>query len=123
MIETNAHKILTGILLMGLMVGAQACAQDLDPALFEGTWGCKTAWTWDKDGESVPCSYEGQGTCVNKKLTATGVLSVGAAQWDETIEGTCHSSEEELYGKRTSVKTVPKNGSSGMPKLLKLSLL
>ncbi|MDP6944168.1 MAG: hypothetical protein QF464_08470 [Myxococcota bacterium] len=110
--DTNAHTILTGILLLGLMVGAQGCAQDLDPALFEGTWDCKTAWTWDKDGESVPCSYEGQGTCMNKKLTATGVLSVGAAQWNEIIEGTCHVSGQEYHETRTSQVTTARNDSA-----------
>ena len=75
----------------------------------EGTWDCVVQWTWDKEGEPVPCSAKQQMTCTQTVFKGTGTISIGDAQWSEAIEGTCFASEEELYGTRTSVKTVPQN--------------
>ena len=60
----------------------------------------------------MPCSVKQQITCRESKLSSTGVVSLGAAEWDETIEGTCGAEGEELYGSRSSVQTVPRNDAA-----------
>ncbi|MEE2780425.1 MAG: hypothetical protein VYE15_07870, partial [Myxococcota bacterium] len=103
-----------GIMLLGLslIAGALSCAPTYDAAKLEGDWTCETHWTWDNDGEPVPCSVRVDATCKDTKLSSTGVLSLGDAQWDETIEGVCLASGDELHGTRTSVQTVAKNDAA-----------
>ena len=105
----NTHGILMGIGVIGLLAGGFACAHTYDAKELEGTWDCSVSWTWDNDGEPVPCGYEWHATCEDSKMSSVGVLSLGAAQWDETIEGTCDLEGEDLVGTRSSVKTVPRN--------------
>jgi hypothetical protein len=105
----NIHGILKGIGIIGLLIGAGACAHSYDAKDLEGAWDCKVSWTWDNDGEPVPCGVEWHATCKDRKMSSVGVLSLGAAQWDETIEGTCTLEGEDLVGTRTSIKTVPRN--------------
>jgi hypothetical protein len=100
--------------LVGLLAGGfVACARTYDRAQLEGTWDCTTPWTWDKeDGASVPCSAEMHVTCRDEKFSATSVISVGDAQWDETSAGICLVDGEGLHGTRSSVQTTPRNDAA-----------
>ena len=111
MANMNINAILVGVMAAGLLVGCARAVQTETPEL-EGKWNCQTAWSYEKDGVTVPCAAEQQSSCIKAILSSTGVISIGDAQWDETIEGTCYSSDEELYGERTFVKTVPKNDAA-----------
>jgi hypothetical protein len=110
-IVTDAHTRLMGVVIVAVLLGSPACVQSYVAAQVEGTWNCTTTWTWDDDGEAVPGSYTQQATLNLKDNTvsATAVLSLGAAQWDETVEGTCTLSGDELHDTRTSVQTEPRN--------------
>jgi hypothetical protein len=110
MTASNTHNVLTGFVLLVLLAGGLACARTYDRAQLEGTWDCTTPWTWDReDGASVPCSAEVHVTCREGKFSATSVISLGDAQWDETSAGSCLVDGEELYGTRSSVQTTPRN--------------
>jgi len=50
-----------------------------------------------------------QNSCVNGDLSSSGVISIGDAQWAEEKKGTCHGSDDELYGTWSSLETIPKN--------------
>ena len=85
MTASNTHNVLTGFVLLVLLAGGLACARTYDRAQLEGTWDCTTPWTWDReDGASVPCSAEVHVTCREGKFSATSVIPLGVAQWDET---------------------------------------
>ena len=111
MTTPNTHKCLMTTVMVGVLVWGPACVQSYDAARVEGIWNCTTTWTWDNDGEAIPCSYEQQATLnlKDQKVSATAVLSLGAAQWDETVEGTCLLAGDELHGTRTAIQTVPRN--------------
>ena len=94
---------------IGVLVVGLACTKSYDAAQLEGTWNCTTTWTWDADGEAVPCSYEQQATLKGNKASATAVLSLGDAQWDETVESTFLVSGDEVHDTRTAVQAVPRN--------------
>jgi hypothetical protein len=114
MTGANVHMRLAGIVIVAVLVCGFACGQSYDPGLLEGTWSCTTHWTGDNDGEAVPRSYVQQATL---KLTgdnayrasARAVLSIGAAQWDETVESTALLSGDQLHDTRITVETVPRN--------------
>ncbi len=108
----NSYKILIGVVLVGFIVGGVVYVQACDSVDLEGEWECTSAWTWDKDGESVPVSYVQNAVCVDGVVSSEAVLSIGAAQWSETLEGTCNASSEEIYGIRTVTKAVPRNDAA-----------
>ena len=112
MFDKNRVKILIGVAFVGLVVVGFVYLQAFDSADLEGHWNCQSSWSWDNKGVSVPCSSEQQGSCIDGVLSVTGVTSIGDAQWSETIEGTCHASEEELFGTRSLTETVPKNDAA-----------
>lgn len=113
MTASHTQKLLPVASFIGLLLGGLACAHKLDVKKLDGSWECKTAWTWNKkDGTTAPCSAEAHITCRDGSCSMTGVLSLGDAQWDETSEGTLTVDGEELAAKRTSVKTVPKNDAA-----------
>ena len=112
MTPMNTHRLLIGALSLGSLVACTACAHTYDASQIEGTFECTTTWTWDRDGEAVPCSAVARGTCRDAKLTSTGVISLGEAQWDETYEGTCRVSGQELIGTRSSIQMAPKNDAA-----------
>jgi len=106
------HAVGIVLLGLGLIAGALSCAPTYDAAKLEGDWSCETHWTWDNNGEPVPCSFEMNATCKDTKLSSTGVVSLGDAQWDQTTEGVCLASGDELHGTRTAVQTVAKNDAA-----------
>ena len=109
----HAYKILTAGAIGGLLAGGPGCAPTYDRAQLEGTWDCTTPWTWDRDdGASVPCSSKVHVTCRDEKFSATSVISLGDAQWDETSAGVCLVDGEELHGTRSSVQTTPRNDAA-----------
>jgi hypothetical protein len=112
------HKIVIVVASLGLLAGGfvyfecTSCAnaeETFDLSNLDGTWHCETAWSWDKEGTAVPCSAKSKASCTKNVLSSTGVISIGDAQWNETIEGQCYASDRDLYGTRTSTVTVPKN--------------
>ena len=109
MSTTNMCKLRWGAVMWGLWMGGSGCANTYDAKELEGTWDCSVSWTWDNDGEPVPCGVEQRATCKDGKLSSVGVVSLGEAQWDELIEGTCGVEGEDLVGVRSSAKTVPRN--------------
>ena len=80
MANTNKIRFLMGVVVAGLLVGG--CAKT-DTGKLEGNWECTTLWSWDKNGESVPCSAKQQASCLKTVLSSTGVISLGDAQWTE----------------------------------------
>ena len=112
MTPPNARTLLAGAALVGLIFGGWACVQGPDLTNLEGTWDCKSEWTWDKDGEAVPCSAVWTVTSKDHKTTSTGIVSLGAAQWDETIEGIGRASGYDLHHTRTAHKATPRNDAA-----------
>jgi len=111
------NKILIGVASLGLLVGGFVyfdcfeCAnaeETFDLSNLDGAWECETTWTWDNKGTAVPSSATSQGSCTQNVLSATGVVSIGDAQWNETIEGQCYHSDRDLYGTRKTT-TVASN--------------
>lgn len=101
------HPIFIG-LIAGLVMCGFACSEknQLPP---EGTWSCSSQWHKETDGIKVLSSSEQQSTCNDGMLITTGVITIGDAQWTEKKEGTCHASEDELFGTWSSVETLPNN--------------
>ena len=112
MTAMRVRQVLWGTAMAMLLVRGHGCAHSYDAKEVEGTWQCSISWTWDRDGEAVPCGMEWQATCKDRRLSSEGVLSLGEAQWDETIEGTCDVQGQDLVGTRSSVKTVPRNDAA-----------
>ncbi len=111
MTDKGTRKILAGLVVIALLAVGHAYFQS-NNGTPEGTWACTSEWSNERGGVTVPCSSELQATCTDNLMSTTGVISIGDAQWSEKKEGTCYSSGEELYGKWTSVQTVPKNDAA-----------
>lgn len=109
MIPTELGKVPWRAVMLGLLVGGFGCAHSYDAQAVEGTWDCSVSWIWDNDGEPVPCGVVLRATCTDGQLSSVGLLSLGEAQWDEHIEGTCDVEGKDLVSTRSSWKTVPKN--------------
>ena len=101
--------LVVGAVMSGLLVGGCVCTQSYDAKAMEGTWDCTVSWTWDNDGDPVPCGVVQRASCKDGKMSSVGVISLGKAEWDELIEGTCDVEGEDLVTTRTSSKTVPRN--------------
>jgi hypothetical protein len=110
---TKTHKkILAGLVGLGLLGGALVYSQ-LAPAVnIEGEWECKTSWSWDNDGKSVPCTLTSALSCVDGTMSSTGVLSIGSAQWSEAIAGTYRCTSEAICGTRARVTVTPQNAAA-----------
>jgi hypothetical protein len=109
MTATKIYQRLIGIGFVGVLVSGLACSPCEDTPQVEGTWDCTTNWMCEGERESVPCSYEQRATCTGSRLSSAGVLSLGSAQWSETIEGFCLQSGDSLHSTRTAIQTVPMN--------------
>ena len=108
MTDKSGHKILIGLATIALlMVSSTTCQNHKGPP--EGTWTCKSKWSKERNGVTVPRSVEQECTCKDNVLSIRGVVSIGSAQWLEKKEGTCYASGDELHGTWTSVQTFPKN--------------
>jgi hypothetical protein len=106
------QAIAYSVVLMGLLCSVTACPDAAPPRSFEGTWECRTAWTWDRDGDPVPCSVVHEATCQDNRVTATGTLSLGDAQWEETIEATIAIEGDDIRDTRTLSRTEPMNDAA-----------
>ncbi len=109
----SAYKRLTGVAIVSVMIGGLACVQTYNVEQVSGAWECTTAWDWEKEGaEPVPCRYESKASCIDNKLSMSAVLSIGDAQWDETIEGTCRLVGDELHSTKNAAQIAPKNDAT-----------
>lgn len=109
----SAYKRLTGVAIVSVMIGGLACAQTYSVEQVSGAWECTSVWDWEKEGaEPVPCRYESKASCIDNKLSMSAVLSIGDAQWDETIEGTCRLAGDELHSTKNAAQIAPKNDAA-----------
>ena len=82
-------------LVLILLSGALTACHDPAPERsLEGTWDCRTEWTWDNKGEAIPCSAVQQATSQDHQVQSTGTLSIGDAQ-TEPSEYECDQEERE----------------------------
>ena len=102
-------RLVLGAVISSLLLGGWGCTQRYDAKEMEGVWDCSVSWTWDNDGTPVPCGVVQQASCQDGKMSSVGVVSLGQAQWDERIEGTCDVEGDELVTTRTLSQTVPRN--------------
>ena len=111
------NNILIGIVFLALVVGifvffGASGVTEIKEVNLGGKWLCKTAWSFETNGESVPCSAEQEASCDGDVLTSKSVISIGPAQWTETAGGACQISGLELTGTRTTLKTVAMNDAA-----------
>ena len=112
MTRTTQLAIGPSLALLGLLCGLTGCPDAAPERSFEGAWECRTEWTWDRGGEPVPCSVVHETTCEDNHVTATGTLSLGDAQWRETIEATVTIEGDDLRDTRTRSRTEPMNDAA-----------
>ena len=59
---------------VALLIAGPACTPTYEASDLEGDWECETAWTWDREGEPVPCSIVQRGSCVDARLSSREVV-------------------------------------------------
>ena len=104
--------VASSLVLITLVCGLTGCPDATPERSIEGTWECRTEWTWDRDGDAVSCAVTHEATCQDSRVTATGTLSIGDAQWKETIEGTVAIEGDDIKDTRTLSRTEPLNDAA-----------